>query len=233
MYTTDMQRVSKETLTFLRALAKHNNRTWFLAHKDEYKKLHAEFAAFGQELADAVAAFDPRVKAKRSRRKTVKIFRIYRDIRFVKDGPPYKINFGVVISPGGMDSGNPGYYLHIQPGGASFIGGGMHWVMPEQLKRLRGAIDRDAGSLRRIIGSKKFSAVYTEGLADYNALKTVPRGYEKSHPDADLLRLKAFTVFAELKDTEVMRKDFLVTAAGMMKTMKPLNDYLNKIANGR
>ena len=119
-----MQKISKDTFVFLRELAGHNQRTWFDAHRDEYKKLHSSFILFGQELAVLVSRFDGRVKAGLNLRKTVKIFRIYRDVRFSRDKSPYKINFGVTISPGGMDAGNPGYYLHVQPGGASFIGGG-------------------------------------------------------------------------------------------------------------
>ncbi len=109
----------------------------------------------------------------------------------------------------------------------------MHWVMPEQLKRLRGAIDRDSKPLRRIVGGKKFHAVYKDGLADYNALKTVPRGYDKDHPDADLLRLKAFTVFRPLRDAELTKKNFLSQASKMMRAMKPLNDYLARVTSGR
>lgn len=228
-----MQTISKETFTFLRGLAKHNNRTWFAAHKDEYKRVHAEFSAFSNALAAEIATFDSGVKKALKKHKTIKIFRIYRDVRFARDKVPYKINFAVAVSPGGMEAGNPGYYLHVQPGGGSSIGGGMHWVTPPQLKRLRDAIDRNAAPLHRIIDAKAFHAVYANGLADYNALKTVPRGYEKDHPDIDLLRLKSFTAFTNFTDAEVTSAAFFKKALKTMRALKPLNDYLDKVLNGR
>ena len=61
------------------------------------------------------------------------------------------------------------------------------------------------------------------------ALKNVPAGYDKEHPQAEYLKnkswyLERFMTDAEVRDTE----GFVKKALEVFKAMKPFNDYLNK-----
>ncbi len=69
------------------------------------------------------------------------LFRINRDVRFSKDKSPYKKNFAASFSRGGKKSVFAGYYLHIEPGNNSFIGGGVWSPEADILKKVRQEID--------------------------------------------------------------------------------------------
>ena len=222
-----MTSVSPSTLKFLKDLKRNNRRVWFHDHKAQFEKARDEFAQFVYELAEGVANFDEEVKRVLSHEKTVKIFRIYRDVRFSKDKSPYKTNFAGVIGPGGMKDENPGYYLHIAPGESS-VGGGLHMPDPKTLARIRGSIDKDASRLRKVLASKEFKKHF-KGINPYYTLKTVPRGFDKGHPAADLLKNKSFTASKHFSDSQVLKSTFIKEALKSFKALKPLVSYLRSV----
>ena len=66
-----------------------------------------------------------------------------------------------------------------------------------------------------------------------SALKNVPAGYEKEHPQAEYLKFKSWYLEYPLKDEELENAElFLVKAADLFRKMKPFNDYLNKALAG-
>jgi uncharacterized protein (TIGR02453 family) len=119
--------ISKETLLFLKGLEDNNDRDWLQANKKEFENAKANFAGFVGEMITGISRFDQDISGLAP---DACIFRIYRDIRFSKDKSPYKTHFGAYISPGGRKINSPGYYIHIQPGGQSFLAAGKH--MPDQ-----------------------------------------------------------------------------------------------------
>src|SRR5579862_7503862 len=78
---------------FFRALAKRNERAWFLAHKDEFETgWNAPMKALLQDLHGTIdAAYE------RADLGAPKVFRIFRDVRFAKDKSPYKTHIGGYI----------------------------------------------------------------------------------------------------------------------------------------
>lgn len=65
------------------------------------------------------------------------------------------------------------------------------------------------------------------------ALKNVPAGYDKEHPQAEYLKFKSWYLEYPLTDEEVMDAEaFPAKAAGIFRMMKPFNDYLNKALAG-
>ena len=75
--------MNKVILTFLKDLDKNNNRDWFQANKASYDEARIEFEDFINSLIPAVAKFDDSVRLVTAKDS---IFRIYRDVRFAKDG---------------------------------------------------------------------------------------------------------------------------------------------------
>src|SRR5690606_2259197 len=126
------------------------------------------------------------------------IFRIYRDIRFSKDKTPYKTHFGAGINPGGRKSVIAGYYLHAEPG-ASFAAGGVWNPEPSVLQSIRQEIDYQPAPLIKILRSQGFRK-YFSGLDEEGKLKAVPRGYDKTHPQIELLKHRHFIVSRPLSD---------------------------------
>ncbi|MEM9648803.1 MAG: DUF2461 family protein, partial [Bacteroidota bacterium] len=74
--------ITKEAFDFLKDLAKNNNKDWFQTHKVTFKKHEADVKSFYQNVQEHLDAHDEIEK--------MKMFRIYRDVRFSKDKTPYK-----------------------------------------------------------------------------------------------------------------------------------------------
>ena len=208
-------------LTFLGDLRQHNHKTWFDQNRPAYETARDTFARFIDALIDEFRASDQLYDL------TAQdcIFRINRDVRFAKDKSPYKINFGAMIAPGGRKSTRLGYYVSIEPQGQSLIAGG--WYMPtaQQLARFRQAIDRDAGDLKKIMRARAFIEHF--GSIAGEKLKTAPQGYDRAHPDIELLRLKQITVMQHVSDQDVLARNFPRRAVAACRAMRPFLNYLD------
>lgn len=215
--------IQKSTFDFLNKLKKNNNKEWFDKNRSTYEIAKKDFQAFVDELILSISKFDPAVKHLEAKKC---VFRINRDIRFSKDKTPYKTNFGASISPGGKGSFTAGYYVHLEPN-AIFLAGGMWQPEPPLLNAIRQEIDYNAGEFKKIINHKDFKK-YFGGLSDEDKLKTVPKGYDKAHPEIEILKNKSFIVVHNLKDNNVLSKDALKYCTAVFKAMHPLNLFLRR-----
>jgi len=156
----------------------------------------------------------------------MKLFRIYRDVRFSKNKAPYKNNFS-----GGFSRATKalrgGYYFHLEPGGNSMVGGGFWSPEASDLKRIREEIAADAAPLRKIINSASFKKHF--GTLEGQQLKTAPKGYPKDHPDIDLLRYKSFVVSHHFTDKEVCSPGFVKEVLKYFKATRPFFDYMSEV----
>ncbi len=151
--------------------------------------------------------------------------RIYRDIRFSKNKTPYKNNFGVSIPAKGIRAGRAEYYLHITPG-SSFLAGGYWMPEADHLKAIRQEIDYNAGELKKIIDDAGFIELFGE-FRKQEQLKSVPREYSAENENIELLRLKSFVAFHQLKDEELLNKNAVAEIASVCNKIHPLNVFLN------
>lgn len=214
----------KNTLTYLNKLSKNNNKAWFDENKKEYDAAKKEFIALVDTLIKNISKFDPEMAGLEAS-KTV--FRINRDIRFSKDKTPYKTNFGASINPGGRNNFTSGYYLHVQPGGKSFLAGGCYMPEPAQLHAIRQEIDYNTAEFKKIIGNKDFIS-YFKKLEEEDMLKTAPKGFEKDNPNLPLLKYKSYVVSHDLTDKQLISPDFTAHCAKVYKAMLPLNKFLRR-----
>lgn len=219
--------ISKDSLQFLADIKKNNNREWFLANKKRYEAYKKEYYALAQQFLDVLVAGDPALASMQV--KDV-VFRINRDIRFSKDKSPYKTNMAFWFSPGNKNWNQAGYYVHIEPG-SSFIAGGFHQPEAGDLKKIRKEIAFFHEDLEAILADKDFKATYGN-MDRENALKTVPKGYEKEHPAIELLKLKSFTATAKLDDKLLHDKDFIKKVSDKLLLLKPMGEFLNRALIG-
>ncbi|HEX7555351.1 MAG TPA: DUF2461 domain-containing protein, partial [Leptolinea sp.] len=154
------------------------------------------------------------------------IFRLNRDLRFTKDKTPYKPYMSAYIAPGGKKSRRLGYYVHLEPGN-SMLAGGLYDPDPQQLNAWRESVDHDPSLIRKIIAGDQFIQYF--GQISGDRLKTIPRGYSKDHPDADLLQLKSITVVRKITDAQVTTKNFFEDSLDTFKAMKPFLEYLETL----
>lgn len=208
-------------LTFLKAIAKNNNRDWFEKNKPKYLNAKVNFEDFLEAFHKELLTFDDSLAGLNPRKLG---FRIYRDVRFSKDKRPYKVNMGAGFSAHGKMEQEPGYYIHMEPG-KCFIAGGLYMPDSERLASIRQEIDYNADAFLKILKDKKFRKLFP-ALDDFDKLKTTPKGYPKDHEHIDLLRHKSFIVSGYFTDKEVLDKKFLKKAAARAKILKPLNDFL-------
>lgn len=211
-------------LKFLKDIAKHNDREWFDKNKSRYIEAKDHFDVFVGKFLTEMIAFDDSLAGLDPKKLT---FRIYRDVRFSKDKRPYKNNFGAALSSVGKSMGKPGYYLQIEPGNKSFAAIGLFQPVPEYLAQVRQEIDYSGDKLKKIFQEKKFKANF-ENFWDEDALKGAPKGYAKDHPYVNWLRLKSFIVTRNFTDAEVTDAKFMKQVVGVMRSAKPLNDFLSE-----
>jgi uncharacterized protein (TIGR02453 family) len=213
----------RPSLSFLKSLKRHNSRDWFAEHRPEYEAGSLAFESYVAALLDRLAATENLggLSPKDC------IFRLHRDLRFSKDKSPYKTHFGAYLAPGGRKSRRLGYYVHIEPGGASMLAGGLHEPEPMELAAFRRAIDRDPRRLKKILADRAF--VRTFGSLAGEKLAAAPKGYPRDHPELDLLKLKQPTVIHRLTDAEAVRADIVPATLRVLGVMRPFLKYLEAL----
>ena len=212
-----MNSISVTTLEFLKGLKKNNTREWFNEHKPAFQVEQVKAKEFYNALMEKLNSHDDIEK--------LKIFRIYRDVRFSKDKTPYKPHFaGNFVR--GTKRLRGGYYLRIRPG-ESFLAGGFWEPNKEDLLRIRKEFEMDASEIREIIEHKIFVKHF--GKIQGSSLKTAPRDFDKEHPAIDLIRMKQFIVTREFTDEEVLAPNFLQEIDTSYKAMRPFFNYMSEI----
>lgn len=212
----------KKVLSFLTALAAHNEKAWFDAHKDQYLEAKAHFDDFALRTLQGVAAFDPDTAAGLTLRDIT--YRIYRDIRFSPDKTPYKNHMGVYVCPGGKKSGRAGYYIHVEPAtGTYFLCAGLYNPTPAVRQSIREEISLGAGDFDTAL-----AACHGFQLPWDDALRRVPRGFNADDPHAELLRLRSYEIYQPQTKGDVLAPDFLAHALDMLAQCQPYNALLNK-----
>ncbi len=211
-------------IDYLSALGMNNNREWYHANKEDFKKANAEFEELLQSLMLEIGKFDSSILHNNPKDLT---FKIVRDTRFSHDKSPYNPAFRAHISSKGKLPVPVGYYLMIKPGNQSFLGGGLFADMFKDATRMiRDYITQNGEEWETLIHEPQFEKLFT---VQGTALKNVPAGYDKEHPQAEYLKFKSWYLEYPLKDEELIDAEaFLTKAAEIFRVMKPFNDYLNK-----
>lgn len=210
--------LDESVFMFLKALEENNNRDWFAKNKPDYLSANEHFKALAEEINLGMQKQDNIEK--------MKLFRIYRDVRFSKNKKPYKNSFSAGFSRE-TKALRGGYYLHLQPGDNSMVGGGFWQPEASDLKRIREEIAADASPLRKIINSPSFKKHF--GELGGEQLKTAPRAYPKDHPAIDLLRYKSFVVSKYFTDKEVGTPGFSDEVLKYFKATRPFFDYMSDV----
>lgn len=211
-------------IDYLSSLSMNNNREWYHANKDDYKRANDEFEKLLQTLILEIGKFDSSIIHNSPKDLT---FKLVRDTLFSHDKSPYNPAFRAHISSKGKLPVPVGYYLMIKPGNQSFLGGGLFADMfKDATTMVRDYIAKSGEEWEKIIHEPDFEKHFT---VQGTALKKVPAGYEKEHPQADHLKFKSWYLEYPLRDEDVIDAGvFLAKAVELFRIMKPFNDYLNK-----
>ncbi len=193
-----------EALDFYEGLEADNSKTYWTAHKTVYdEKVYAP-------MMELLAELEPEFGAGR-------LFRPYRDVRFSADKSPYKTSIAATLG------GNAYLQLTAQ---ALMAGRGTWMMAPDQLARYREAVAAEASGagLAALVRRLRSKAIDCGG---HDELKTVPRGYPKDHPRADLLRAKGLVASKEWPvGAWLGRATAKTRVVDLLRVTAPLSDWL-------
>jgi uncharacterized protein (TIGR02453 family) len=214
---------SKATFTFLRALARNNNREWFKAHQSAYDRdVRDPFLGLIADLQAPLAKISPHLRAD-PRKSGGSLFRIYRDTRFANDKTPYKTWAGArFFHERRREIESPSFYLHIQPGDC-FVGGGIWHPEPATLKRIRDFLVDNPAAWKRATHGKAFRERF-EFWGE--SLSRPPRGYDAQHELIEDLKRKNFAAGEAFDDALACSDKLLPSIVGTFKQLAPTIDYL-------
>ena len=215
-------RFTSETLTFLRRLARHNDREWFREHRDEYEA-HVKGPMI--ELIGRLATDLPSVAPGLVADPKTSMYRIYRDTRFSANKAPFKTHVAAIFPHRALPKHEgAGLYVHVAADQV-FVGGGLYRPQPRPLHRLREHIAANADRLRALIAAPAFRRHF--GDLSGERLKRVPRGFPADHAAGDLLRLKQFLAGCERPPTFATGPRFYPSLLRLFSYLAPLIDFLN------
>ncbi|MDN3667209.1 DUF2461 domain-containing protein [Algibacter miyuki] len=210
--------VPKSAFTYLKKLEKNNDRDWFNDNKTEFQAIQKEIKVFFNELMAQLNEHDEIDK--------LKIFRIYRDVRFSKNKLPYKTHFS-----GSFHRTKPrlrgGYHVQIKPNNETFIATGFWDPAPADLMRIRKEYEMDDSEIREIINEKIFKKTWGGFVGD--EVKTAPRGFNKEDKAIDLIKKKQYIFIKKYADAEVLSPNFINEVSADFKVIRPFFNYMSDV----
>lgn len=212
-------------LSFLRDLAANNHKTWMDAHRGDYHKARAIFTELTADLLQRSQRFEPGLTGLTP---GDVMFRINKNDRFQQSDEPYKRHMGSGLKPGGRHSPWAGYFVAVEPGGETYVGAGRWMPEPAQLARIRQEIHYSPDTFHALRQAPALLREFPAGLDMSQSLRTAPKGYDRTDPDIEWLRLKSFFVWRSFADDEVLRPDFPDRVAQAWQAAQPWVQFLNE-----
>jgi uncharacterized protein (TIGR02453 family) len=210
----------KEGIQFMRALARHNDRDWFLPRKPIFEeKVKQPMRQLVEAVNAAMKSFAPEYVTDPDKA----IYRIYRDTRFSKDKTPYKDHIAASFPRRGLPGG-AGYYFAVSHKNVA-IGGGIYMPAPQTLLAMRNHVALHHQDFRRIAKARAVKELF--GQVQGEQLSRVPKGFEATHPAADLLRFKQFILYMELPPELAAGPELLGEIVKRFRAMRPFLEFLN------
>jgi uncharacterized protein (TIGR02453 family) len=217
-----------DTLKFLRALKRNNNREWFQARKSVYEnQVKAPMYELVEAINGELASFAPEHVTEPK----AAVYRIYRDTRFSKDKTPYKTHVAANFARRGHQKHAAAtYYFHIALD-EIIVAAGVYMPGPEQLLAIRKHIAAHHEELARILGGKKLRSI--AGELHGEQLTRTPKGFPKDHPADELLRHKQWYLHTgwepDLAETPQLFKEL----TRYFRAAAPVVDFLNSPLAGK
>lgn len=211
-----------EALTFLRNLARHNDRDWFKPRKAIFDaELKEPMLAIIRKVNEAMESFAPAYM--RPAEKC--LFRIYRDTRFSADKRPYKTHVAAWWMPAGFKkTSGAGFYFEVNAREV-IVAAGAWMPDKEQLFAIRRWLLAHHAEFRRLLEKPAVRRVFSE--FEGNALTRPPKGFPKEHPGMDLIRCRQWGLSAALPVSAALKPDFAATLARHFRLAAPVVDALN------
>ncbi len=215
----------KNILTYCGKLQANNDRTWFHNNHDEYDVARKEFLGFldmfrfqlskeAPDIGKSIMYMEPREW----------MYRVAKDMRFHKNGPPYNPAFRAYIAADRKSWMPIGYFLRICPGSSCF-GTGLWCDTTAKMNNIRKYIS---------LHYDEFSEALEKGniCIGGEKLKTMPRGFSSDDPAAEYIKHKSWDMICFIPDEDIGSfEDFSEILISYVKRMEPMRRFLLKAAN--
>lgn len=212
------------TFKFLRGLARHNERAWFLARKADFEAhVRVPFQRLLTDLQPDLLAISEHYRAEP---KPVggSLFRIQRDTRFAGDKTPYKPWQGArLFHARGRQVEAPSFYIHLQPGHC-FVGAGLWHPQSDTLRRVRQFIVDNPASWKAAAHAPAFRRRFD--LDDSDRLVRPPRGFPADFEFIDDLRHRNFVALRAIDDPVMLGPRLRQALVKDLQGLSPFVDYL-------
>ena len=214
----------KRIMNYCGNLQLNNNRTWFHENHDEYEKARKEFLAFIDSLRFVINDEAPDIgKSIMYMEPREWMYRVARDMRFHKNGPPYNPAFRAYIASDRKSWLPIGYFLSLYPGSSCF-GTGLWCDSTQKMNDIRSYISENF---------LEFTSIIEEtGVVVYgDKLKTIPRGFSADDPAAEYIKLKNWTIMYFIPDDDIGTfEDFCEYLMCYVRKTEPIRQFLLKAA---
>lgn len=223
----------QDAITFFEELAIFNEKMWFEENKARFQEhIQQPAQAFVEAMGERLQTLAPAIQYSTSLSGGGSIMRIHRDVRFSKDKTPYKTNLGIAWWEGpGKKMEEPGYYFHLDRGGA-WIAGGMYIFPQATIERYRKAVDypQRGKALTEALATAEKAGLRIDGSGVYSR---VPTGYDKDHPRGELLKKKGIVAVSPGIGVPTLTSSALVDVCfDYAKAILPLHQWLVGMQSG-
>jgi uncharacterized protein (TIGR02453 family) len=156
-------------IDFMWGIRFNNDRTWFEAHKEEYKTcFEAPMKELCRDLYGAFSGAHPDLGL------VSRVSRIYRDARRLFGRGPYKDHLWLTVSlPAERWSCQPTFWFELNPEGYSF-GLGYWMAQASTMAKLRARLDRDPKTMEKLVRAINKSPELQLSGSDFARRKAAP-----------------------------------------------------------
>jgi uncharacterized protein (TIGR02453 family) len=211
-----------EAMTFLRGLTRHNDRDWFQPRKEIFEnQLKTPMLALCEALNDEFRKFAPEYINEPKKA----VYRIYRDTRFSDDKSPYKTHLAAVFPRRGLSKqASPGFYVSLSLKGVD-VAGGVYQPEPDQMLAIRTWIAENHAKFRKaaIIPEKLMG-----GKLQGESLQRIPKGFDATHPAADLIKMKRWLYYTTLEAELATTPKLIAELSKRFRIIHPVLEMLNE-----
>lgn len=215
----------KNILKYCTDLSLNNNRTWFHDNHSEYEQVRKEFLTFldmfrymlndeSPDIGKSIMCMEPREW----------MYRVAKDMRFHKNGPPYNPAFRAYVAADRKSWMPIGYYLRVFPGSSCF-GTGLWCESTAQMNNVRSYIS---------LHYDEFLKALNEGGISVNGdkLKTMPRGFSADDPAAEYIKHKYWDMIISIPDEDITDfENFAQLLIFYVRKMEPMRQFLLKASS--
>lgn len=212
-------------LSYCAALDAHNDRTWFHENHKWYEDAKRDYLGLldylrfpimqaSPSIADDIMFADPKDW----------MYRVARDMRYHRDGPPYNPALRAYISRDRKSNKPIGYFIRIFPG-SSCIGTGLWYEKTKNINKVRDYIIDNYDEFTDILENMECSL-------NGDSLKNMPRGYSEDEEAAEWIKLKNWQLISDIPDSRLTTyEDLADYVESVVRDMEPMRKFLMNASN--